>query len=237
VGEGVIITITCECGRKLKANPEDAGMKGRCPDCGKVFNIPMPELGSDAEGEMKRLCAEAAALRREWKQAGNIDKAEAGFREAVEKYGHYWAGHYGLANTLLFQFAQNRQEPDYKKRGEALQGLKNAIKLAATQREPLLELARRTAPIDMKDGERLYQKAIRTPDAEQEPLFPILWQAMHHYKFGIAAAEAGLNALAIDAFCRAVQIDAEHYKTNQPTQLKAKSCWTLAMKKMGVGGV
>ncbi len=226
------ITITCECGKKLKASPEDAGGKGRCSECGKVFSIPWPEVDEEGEAEMKRLCAEAAALRGDWTQAGNVDKAEALFRQVVENYGHYWAGHYGLGNTLLFQFTQNRQEPDYQKRGEALNAFKKAAKLASTQREPLLELARRTAPINIKDGERLYQKAIRAADEEQQPLFPLQWQAIHHYKFAIAAAEAGLNAVAIDAFCRSLQLDPEHYKIHAaPTQSKAKICWGLALKE------
>src|ERR1700752_4529504 len=49
VGNAMTITITCECGRKLKANPENAGMKGRCPDCGQIFTIPKPELGEEGD--------------------------------------------------------------------------------------------------------------------------------------------------------------------------------------------
>jgi hypothetical protein len=229
-----IITITCECGKKLKANPENAGMKGRCPDCGKVFTIPKPVLGEAGDARMKQACAEAAAFRCQWKQPGKLDEAEAAFRKAVEEFGHYWASHYGLANTLFFQFKQKRSEPDYKKRSEALSELRKAVTLAGTQREPLLELARRTAPVDIKEGERLYQKALRTADADQQPLFPVQWQSVHHFKFAVAAADAGLNALAIDAFTRALTLDQEQFKTTVPGTPKAKSCWSLAMKKLGL---
>jgi tetratricopeptide (TPR) repeat protein len=228
------LNITCECGKKLKASAQDAGTKGRCPDCGKVFTIPWPELDEASQAEMKQLCAEAAALRCEWKQPGNVEQAEVLFRQAIEKFGHCWAAHYGLANTLLFQFALNRQEPDYQKRAEALNALKRAINLDSVQREPLLELARRTAPIDIKEGRRLYQRAMRASDADQQPLFPMEWQAPHHFRFAIAAAEGGLNALAIDAFCRAFEIDGQ-FKTQAPNPPKARTCWNLALKKLGGG--
>lgn len=228
------MTINCACGRKLKANPENAGMKGRCPDCGKVFVIPKPELGDDGEARMKDACSAAAALRRQWQTPGNLDKAEAAFRQAVAEFGHYWASHYGLANTLFMQFNQNREAPDYTKRSEALSELKKAVTLAAgSQREPLLELARRTAPVDIKEGERLYQKALRSADDAQQPLLPVPWQWAHHYRFGIAAAEAGLNALAIDAFCRALQLDAASFKANPPASSKGAVCYKLALKKLG----
>jgi tetratricopeptide (TPR) repeat protein len=229
------ITITCECGKKLKANPEHAGMKGRCPDCGNVFIIPKPELGEEGNARMRRVCEEAAALRCQWKDPGKLDQAEAAFRQAVGEFGHYWASHYGLANTLFFQFKQHRAEPDYKQRSEALSELRKAVTLAGTQREPLLELARRTAPIDMKEGKRLYQKALRAADADQQALFPLQWQSVHHFKFAVAAAEEGLNALAIDAFTRAVTLDPEQFKSNPPAPTKAKSCWNLALKKLGLG--
>jgi tetratricopeptide (TPR) repeat protein len=228
-----VITITCQCGKKLKANPENAGMKGRCPDCGQVFTIPTPELGEDGEARMKRACQEAAALRSRWQEPGCLDQAEAAFRKAVEEFGHYWASHYGLANTLLFQFKQNRSQPDFEKRSEGLSELRKAMALDGTQREPLLELARRTAPSDMREAKRLYQKALRAPDASQQPLLPLEWQSVHYYKFAVAAAEAGLNALAIDAFTRALELDAEQCKANPPTLPKAKSCWSLALKKLG----
>lgn len=229
-----MINITCQCGKTLKAKPEDAGGKGRCPDCGEVYVIPIPFLSDEETAAMKQLCQQAAALRRDWRTVGSVDKAEAAFRQLIDQYGHYWAGHYGLANTLFCQFNMNKKEPDYKKISEALASLKKAIKLSGAQREPLLELARRTSATDIKEGERLYQKAMRAPDAQQEPLFPQDWQGVHHFRFAAAAAEAGLNALAIDAFVRSIQLDPGHFKVQGPTQLKAFSCWKLALKKLGV---
>jgi tetratricopeptide (TPR) repeat protein len=229
------IAMTCQCGRKLKANPENAGMKGRCPDCGAVFVIPKPQLGDDGETRMKQACRDAARLRVHWQTAGNLDKAEAGFRQAVAEFGHYWASHYGLANTLFVQFNQNRESPDYTKRSEALSELKKAVTIAAgTQREPLLELARYTASLDIKEGERLYQKALRSAEEGQQPLFPVSWQWAQHFKFAMAAAEAGLNALAIDAFCRALQLDAAAAKATSPSAPKAAVCHKLALKKLGL---
>ena len=230
------ITITCACGRKLKANPENAGMKGRCPDCGAVFVIPKPELGNAGEDRMLRVCREAAELRVAWQTPGNLDKAEAAFRQAVAEFGHFWASHYGLANTLFAQFNQHKDQPDYTKRGEALSELKKAVALVkeSRQREPFLELARYTAPVDIKEGERLYHKALRSDDEAQQPLFPVHWQGAVHYKFAIIAAEAGLNALAIDAFCRAHQLDSAGVKANTPSSAKGAVCYKLAMKKLGV---
>jgi hypothetical protein len=230
------LNLTCACGKKLKANPENAGMKGRCPDCGSVFVIPKPELGEDGETRMKAACREAAALRVQWQAPGNLDKAEAAFRQTVAEFGHYWASHYGLASTLYLQFSQNRDAPDYTKRSEALSELKKAVTIAkGTQREPLLELARHTAPIDMKEGERLYQKALRSAEETQQPLFPVAWQCAHHFKFAITAAEAGLNALSIDAFCRALQLDAAAAKAHAPSSAKGAVCYKLALKKLGLG--
>ena len=50
-----MISITCHCGKTLKARPEDAGKKGRCPDCGEVYAIPVPQLSGDEEAAMKQL--------------------------------------------------------------------------------------------------------------------------------------------------------------------------------------
>ena len=50
----------------------------------------------------------------------------------------------------------------------------------------------------------------------------------------LMAALMALNALAIDAYCRALQLDAAQCKANAPTSPKARNCWNLALKKSGL---
>lgn len=230
-----IISLSCKCGKKLRANPELAGMKGRCPNCGCEFVIPKPNLDTDIEADMMQRCAAAAELRRQWEQLGNPQRAETTFREIVTDFPHFWMGHFGLASSLFLTSKLTKPKPDAKKRSEAIVELQKAVQQAKDQREPLLELARHTAKGDIREAERLYQKAMRCDEAAQKPLLPVSWQAENHWKFAIAAAESDLTAVAIEAFCRAGRLDSKRFSEEvSPATTKAKTCWRLALKKLQV---
>jgi hypothetical protein len=182
---------------------------------------------------MMQRCAAAAELRRQWEQPGYPQQAEAAFREIVNDYPHFWMGHFGLASSLLLTSRLAKPKPDVKKRSEAMVELQKAVQQAKDQREPLLELARHTAKGDVREAERLYQKAVRCDDNAQHPLLPVAWQAENHWKFAIAAAESDLTAVAIDAFCRAGRMDSSRFsEAISPATSKAKTCWRLALKKL-----
>lgn len=38
------IPVTCECGQRFQTRDENAGRRARCPDCGREFQVPEPEL-------------------------------------------------------------------------------------------------------------------------------------------------------------------------------------------------
>ncbi len=46
------ISLTCSCGRSLKARDEFAGRKVRCPDCKNVLEVPDPNAPKDPEDEI-----------------------------------------------------------------------------------------------------------------------------------------------------------------------------------------
>jgi hypothetical protein len=37
-----LFVMKCKCGRQLSIKPESAGKKGKCPNCGSIFTIPVP---------------------------------------------------------------------------------------------------------------------------------------------------------------------------------------------------
>lgn len=43
------IKITCDCGQDFTVADEHAGKKGRCPQCGKVFTIPDPDIDMEQD--------------------------------------------------------------------------------------------------------------------------------------------------------------------------------------------
>lgn len=47
------IFVECQCGKKLKIKPELAGMKGKCPACGSMINIPVPIADTGASSKEK----------------------------------------------------------------------------------------------------------------------------------------------------------------------------------------
>jgi DNA-directed RNA polymerase subunit RPC12/RpoP len=63
----MIKLICLNCGKKLEASDEAAGKKGKCPDCGEVFDVPggndvpnKPSTGKETSNGMKKCpyCAE-----------------------------------------------------------------------------------------------------------------------------------------------------------------------------------
>ena len=229
----VTISVDCPCGKKLRANPENAGKKGRCPNCGLEFTIPSPELDADSQARMRALCAQAAALRCDWKKPGNVAQAEALFRKVVAEFPHFWQGHYGLASALYFLASKSAEKPDPGKRSEALAELRKTVKIDDRQHEPVLELAGRIAGQDIKEAEHLYRKGLKLADDESQRVFPAIWQAESHYRFAVAAAEADLTAIAIEAFSASIRLDPRRFTevTLSPAQTKAKNCHRLAVKR------
>jgi hypothetical protein len=45
------ISLTCPCGRFCRIKDAFAGRRIRCPDCGKVLEVPVPDANSDVEQE------------------------------------------------------------------------------------------------------------------------------------------------------------------------------------------
>src|SRR5687768_9991495 len=43
------ITWHCECGKSGKVPDEKAGKKGKCPACGRVIQVPLPEPAEDSD--------------------------------------------------------------------------------------------------------------------------------------------------------------------------------------------
>jgi hypothetical protein len=43
------IPVTCDCGRKLRAKPELAGRRVKCPACGGALVVPDPTSGVASE--------------------------------------------------------------------------------------------------------------------------------------------------------------------------------------------
>ena len=37
------IELQCPCGKRLRMNEEAAGQQGKCPVCGAILDIPLPE--------------------------------------------------------------------------------------------------------------------------------------------------------------------------------------------------
>jgi tetratricopeptide (TPR) repeat protein len=199
------------------------------------LTIPEETWSEEDAVAMRTLCRQAATLRVGWQKPGNIDQAESLFLEAVEKYPHFWMGHYGLSNVLLFRSESADGQSDLGKRADSLSELRKAVNLAPEQREPLLELSARVAYGDIKEGQQFYQKSVKLPDEEQDLLFPAVWQASQHWRFAVAAAEAELNAIAIEAFCRAIRMDPRRFKDSiSPASLRAKNCWKLAVKRLQI---
>jgi DNA-directed RNA polymerase subunit RPC12/RpoP len=45
------ISLSCDCGRKIRVKDEHAGRKVRCPACGIVLEVPVPEMEVEVEGD------------------------------------------------------------------------------------------------------------------------------------------------------------------------------------------
>jgi hypothetical protein len=43
-----MIKVLCECGERLHTPDENAGMRGQCPSCRRIFEIPEPDLENTA---------------------------------------------------------------------------------------------------------------------------------------------------------------------------------------------
>ena len=170
------------------------------------------------------LCDQAAALRNQRQDTGNIDKARALFQKALQADPKYWQAHYGLGEILLFNESNLTSSEVY----QALQACRQAAELAQRQVEPTLQIAGVLAAKNLPKAVEFYLYALHV--AERDPadtLYPKDWQAGLYWGFAIRAAEGGLNELATDAFRRALALSAEHwnYTVDPPT---ANACLEAA---------
>jgi tetratricopeptide (TPR) repeat protein len=172
----------------------------------------------------KPFCDQAVALRQQWQDPENIDKARALFYKAVEADANYWQAHYGLGEILLI----NESKMTASEVNHALLACRRAAELAPRQVEPPLQIAATLAAINLPQAVEFYLYAIQVGNRKPaDTLYPADWQAQRYWEFAIRAAQGGLNELATDAFRRALALSADNwnYKIDLP---QANACLQAA---------
>jgi len=188
--------------------------------------------------DRKTFFGTAVRLREEFVETGeeeNLTKAETFFREAIQRFHNLWMSHFGLGELLLLKAARS-----FEKSGpvfsEGVTEVTRATELDPNQAEPQLKLASTLAALDINTAERYYSQALKTLKSRAEPMYPVLWQAIDHWKFAILAAEASHQSISIDAFCRAIEIDDVFAGKYTPSHPLANAAWQSALKKLGKAG-
>jgi tetratricopeptide (TPR) repeat protein len=188
-----------------------------------------PMNGSD---EGRELCARAAELRQEWQAEENLVKAEDLFREAVQKFPDLWTSHFGLGEILVLK-AGRSQISSGPPLDEGRQELKKAVALDPAQPEPLLKLANTLAETDIAAAEGFYEQALEALQGQAEGLYSVDWQSGDHWQFAIGAAENGRDSIAVDAFCRAIEMNYNYSGMYMPSTDRANAVWQSALRKLG----
>ena len=180
----------------------------------------------------QELCVRAAKLRQQWQEEANLGKAEDLFRQAVREFPNLWMAHFGLGELLLLNAARS-QVKSGPECDEGLEELQKAVGLDPRQPEPLLKLANKLAATDTDTAERYYTKALQALESPSDSLYPTDWQAADHFQFAIGAAEDNRHTIAVDAFCRAIQMNEDYAGKYMPSPDKANADWQSALEKLG----
>jgi CHAT domain-containing protein/ankyrin repeat protein len=189
-----------------------------------------PAGTQEAPAEAQELCRRAAELRSRSNEDRILAEAEALFREAICRFPGYWAGHFGLGELLDLK-ADDARIKSGSLMDDIITSLRQAIYLAPDQIEPQLKLARVFAKVDVASAEPLYRAAIDRTNSGSHALYEESFQAVDHWDIGIIAAErGGHDGLALEAFCRAIELDPHFYGGYvMPESEWAQAIWSLAL--------
>lgn len=197
-----------------------------------------PAVGpDDCSSDAVTRCRQAAELRTNWQQSGNLEAAEAIYRETVNEAPDLWMAHFGLGELLLLKAARAQQRSG-STIDEGFRHLKRAAELAPDRREVLLKLAHKLAvfkpPVgDLHVAEQHYHKALTLMSAAQESLNPEGWQSGDHWEFACEAAVGGLMELAVTAFEHAIRMNRNYYSLQiRPGAATAVQCWQKALQRV-----
>jgi CHAT domain-containing protein/ankyrin repeat protein len=197
-------------------------------DIGKDSTVPV---------EARKSCQEAASLRQNWNEIGNLQRAEQLFREVVEKFPDCWMAHFGLGEILTVKI-NNEKLTIGPVVEEALAELKDACRLATGRREPQLKLAVEYAKTNILSAESVFRRAVDQCDNRQGCLYPIDWQAADYFSFAISAANSVETfGLSLEAFCRAIVLMPDYYGGEvMPANSLPAKIWTTALLVRPDGG-
>lgn len=184
---------------------------------------------SGAPDEEKQCRAVADFRRKEIRTQPNVVAGR--FRAFVDQYPGFWMGHYGLGEALGVITA-NEQAYNHALETEKIKALEKACELAPRLREPLLELAKEYADLNLESAFAAYKKALAECDNAPCMLYPPEWQASNHFQIGVrAAVHANRDiSLALEAFCHAILINPDYYgRETMPRSDLAREIWELAL--------
>lgn len=187
---------------------------------GRVFRSDMDTATAMA------YCREAAKLRAAWHDRINLARAEGIYRAVVKACPDFWIGHFGLGEVLTTDARRDRKG--------ALATLQRAAQLAPKERAPFLELARELSDVgDFDAAVAYYAEATKLPPGiEEETFYPGDLQASAHWEAAIAMAKKGWEALAIEAFHRAIKLKPSYYiSVIRPEDARAADCWRRAVQR------
>lgn len=182
--------------------------------------------------EGKQICLSAAKLRQEWREESNLIEAEKLFRDAVRKFPDLWMAHFGLGELLLLRAGRSGIESG-RSVTVGIRELEKAAQLDPDQPEPLLKLARHLATTDIDTAEQYYRRGLEALRSLTNPFYPKVWQAADHWQFAIGAAENKRKSTAVNAFCRAIEMNDKYAGTHMPSMPKANVAWQSALRKLG----
>src|SRR5260221_9789673 len=98
-----VISVTCDCGKRLKAPASAAGKRARCPACGNVHVLPEPQDPVDRVPQPAARATAAAAPAK----APAMDPFESGASQAPAEDEDPFGVMYELANQENAAPAQN----------------------------------------------------------------------------------------------------------------------------------